>query len=88
MCFEKVGVFLWPRGHDVVGRVLAKVGGWSDAEPPSRGGWVVGRDGYLTYRVHLGKRTQPRSKRPTKRGNTQTEGDAKTGRRKDQNISI
>ena len=61
MCFEKVGVFLWPRGHDVVGRVLAKVGGWSDAEPPSRGGWVVGRDGYLTYRVHLGKRSGPSS---------------------------
>ena len=35
------------------------MGGWSDAEPPSRGGWVVGRDGYLKYRVHLGKRTGP-----------------------------
>ena len=47
------------RGHDVVGRVLARVGGWSDAGPPSRGGWVVGRDGYLKYRVHVGKQTGP-----------------------------
>ena len=23
------------------------------------GGWVVGRDGYLKYSVHLGKHTQP-----------------------------
>ena len=38
------------------------MGGWSDAEPPSRGGWVVGRDGYLKYRVHLGKRTGPRER--------------------------
>ena len=40
------------RGHDVVGRVrvLARVGGWSDAGPPSRGGRTG--DGYLKHQVH------------------------------------
>ena len=52
------------RGHDVVGRVLARVGGWSDAGPPSRGGWVVGRDGYLKYRVHLGPGQRPNGTGP------------------------
>ena len=37
------------------GWVVGRVGGWSDAGPPSRGGWVVGRDGDSYQRVHLGK---------------------------------
>ena len=41
------------------GWVVGRVGGWSDAGPPSRGGWVVGRDGDSYQRVHVGKHTQP-----------------------------
>ena len=68
------------RGHNVVGRVLARVGGWSDAGPPIRGGWVVGRDGYLKYRdlvhLHLGKgrAARPHGGGPAQREQTRDRG--------------
>ena len=46
---------VWIESESLLSKYL---GGWSDAGPPSRGGWVVGRDGCLKYRVHLGKHTE------------------------------